>query len=149
MIDGRSAAGSAGQSLLEFALTLPLLLLLTVGILDFGLAVWHHSTLAGAVREGTRYALVHGSDSSNPAGPGSASYSAPDRDSAVEAVVQGYAFGMAPNRLTVSSTWPDGTNNAGSRVTVQASYHYVPLTTMILGGLPIALGSSSTSIIQY
>jgi len=47
-----------GQSLLEFALLLPLLILLIMGLFDLGRAVFYYSVLNTAVREGTRYAIV-------------------------------------------------------------------------------------------
>lgn len=47
-----------GQSLIEFALILPLLLLVVMALFDIGRAVFHYSILNTAVREGTRYAIV-------------------------------------------------------------------------------------------
>ncbi len=47
-----------GQSLVEFALLLPLLLILVMGLFDVGRAVFYYSVLNTAVREGTRYAIV-------------------------------------------------------------------------------------------
>lgn len=47
-----------GQSLVEFALLLPLLLFLVMGLFDIGRAVFYYSVLNTAVREGTRYAIV-------------------------------------------------------------------------------------------
>jgi len=44
-----------GQSLLEFAITLPLLLLLAVGTIEFGRAFYQYNTLSKAVREAARY----------------------------------------------------------------------------------------------
>ena len=52
-----------GQSLIEFALVLPLLLLIITGLFDVARATWQENTLAYAAREGTRYAIVHGSAS--------------------------------------------------------------------------------------
>ncbi|MGC9361190.1 MAG: TadE/TadG family type IV pilus assembly protein [Anaerolineae bacterium] len=48
-----------GQELVEFALILPLLLLLMVGIFEFGYVVFAYNTLSNAVREGARYGSVH------------------------------------------------------------------------------------------
>lgn len=47
-----------GQSLIEFALLLPLLFLLVMGLFDIGRAVFYYATLNTAVREGTRFAIV-------------------------------------------------------------------------------------------
>lgn len=45
-----------GQSLVEMALVLPLLLLLLVGIIDFGRAFNNYIIITNAAREGARYA---------------------------------------------------------------------------------------------
>ncbi len=65
-----SALSNCGQALVETALVLPLLLLLIVGLFDVGRAIWLSNTLATAVREGTRYGVVHGALSGSPTGPG-------------------------------------------------------------------------------
>ena len=57
------------QSLVEFALVLPLFLLIVTGILDTARAVWQENTLAYAAREGTRYAIVHGTGGLPVVGP--------------------------------------------------------------------------------
>src|SRR2546428_11114456 len=65
----RARQGERGQALVEFALLLPLMLLIITGLFDVARAVWQENTLAYAAREGTRYAIVHGSAGSPPAGP--------------------------------------------------------------------------------
>lgn len=49
---------SPGQSLVEFALILPLFLVLIMGLFDIGRAVLYYAVINTAVREGTRYAIV-------------------------------------------------------------------------------------------
>jgi len=49
---------TSGQSLVEFVLVLPLLLMLVMGLFELGRAVFYFSVLNTAVREGTRYAIV-------------------------------------------------------------------------------------------
>ena len=51
-----------GQELVEFALILPLLLLLLLGIIEFGLAVFHYNSIANVSREVARFGSVHPSD---------------------------------------------------------------------------------------
>lgn len=48
-----------GQSLVEYALVLPILLLLLLGIMEFGILVFNYNTIANAAREGARYGIVH------------------------------------------------------------------------------------------
>jgi len=49
-----------GQSLVEFALVVPLLLLLVIGIAEFGRAWMTQNVITGAVREAARIAVVQG-----------------------------------------------------------------------------------------
>lgn len=53
-----SQRGERGQDLVEFALVLPLLVLLFFGIIEFGRAVFTYNTLANAAREGARFGIV-------------------------------------------------------------------------------------------
>lgn len=141
----RRDRGDTGQALVEFALVLPILLLLTTGLFDLARAVWQEDTLAYAAREGTRYAIVHGSASETPVGPGSTT--------AVEAAVRNAAVGVAS--ITVTVTYPDlvGTtpcNDRGCRVTVDASAPFVPLPSQYLtnGAFQITLRGGSLLVIQ-
>ncbi len=45
--------------MVEFALILPILLLLLCGIIDFGWMYYSQITLNNAAREGARYAVIH------------------------------------------------------------------------------------------
>ncbi len=141
--------GSSGQALVETALVLPLLLILIVGLFDVGRAIWLSNTLATAVREGSRYGIVHGALSGSPTGPGAASYTPPDTDMAITAWVRSYATGV-PDTLTVQSTWPDGNANRGSRIVVSASFPFTPILSQVFlgSGLGITLRSSSTLVIE-
>lgn len=134
---------------METALVLPLLLILLVGLFDVGRAIWLSNTLAAAVREGSRYGVVHGALSGSPTGPGSASYTPPDTDTVITAQVRTYSAGV-PSSLTVQSTWPDGNANRGSRIVVSASFPFTPiLAEVFLGsGLSVTLRSSSTLVIE-
>jgi Flp pilus assembly protein TadG len=49
---------SNGQSLVEFALTLPLIVLIIVGLIDLGRGVYMYNTLAQAARQANRTAIV-------------------------------------------------------------------------------------------
>lgn len=51
-----------GQALVEFALILPLLLLIVLMIVDFGRVIYYYTTLYNAAREGARYGIVHKGD---------------------------------------------------------------------------------------
>jgi Flp pilus assembly protein TadG len=144
-----------GQSLVEFALLLPLMLLIITGLFDVARAVWQENTLAYAAREGTRYAIVHGSAGSPAADP--TDPSDPVITGTIPAVVRAAAVGV-PN-ITVTVQYPDnyvGVSPAvkcadrNCRVIVDATAPFVPLpSTYLLGGaFQITLKGGSTLVIQ-
>lgn len=57
---GRGLTGTGGQGLVEFALVIPLFLLLLVGIAQFGQAWMTRNIMTGATREAVRIAAVQG-----------------------------------------------------------------------------------------
>jgi Flp pilus assembly protein TadG len=77
--------GASGQSLLEFALILPVMLLIVFSIFDLGRAVYAYTTIAEAARVGARIAIV---DQNTPA---------------VQSAAANYAvaLGVAPGSVTV------------------------------------------------
>jgi hypothetical protein len=54
LIRGRSRAGQRGQGMVEFAIIVPVFLLLLMGMLEFGFVFTHNLTLEYATREGAR-----------------------------------------------------------------------------------------------
>src|SRR6185312_10757110 len=58
MAPQRPGGPSRGQSMVEFALVLPIFLMLVFGTVDLGRAIFYQSLLNEAVRDGARYGLV-------------------------------------------------------------------------------------------
>lgn len=56
---------SPAQSLVEFALVLPILLLLILGVMDFGRMFYTKMVLTNAAREGANYLAYYPQDASN------------------------------------------------------------------------------------
>jgi hypothetical protein len=129
----RDTQGDRGQALVEFAFVLPLFLLLVTGLFD----------LAYAAREGTRYAIVHGSTSATPLGPCASCV-----DVTISGVVQRASIGV-PN-ITTTLNYPDGNNDRNSRVSVDAQAPFVPLPSQYLlnGAFQITLRGGSMLVIQ-
>lgn len=50
---------SAGQALVEFAMVLPLLILIIMGVFDLGRAIYGYNVISNSAREGARYGIVH------------------------------------------------------------------------------------------
>jgi Flp pilus assembly protein TadG len=76
MMLNRRSPEDRGQTLVEFALILPIFVLLLVGIFDFGRAIYAYNTIANAAREAVRVAIVDqncdviGTEAQNRAGLG-------------------------------------------------------------------------------
>ena len=60
-VAGRRAR-ERGQELAEFAIVVPLLLLIVFGVLDLGRVFFAAITIANAAREGARYGMVYPAD---------------------------------------------------------------------------------------
>ena len=133
----RRHRSEAGQSLVEFSLSFIVFMMLVLGVVEVGRAVWSYNTLAEVAREGTRYAIVHGGKSSAPSGP-------VGNDLAVKTAAAKFAGSLDRDHLTVTSSWPDGNNQPGSRVTVSTTYSFHPLFSGMLGIGAFTLTSSST-----
>lgn len=133
----------AGQALIEFALMLPVLLMLILGLFEVALAVQEENTLAFATREAARYAIVHGSDSSSPI-PACSSCT----NTTITQIVRDNAIGVPSVSVTVD--YPDGSNVRGSRVSVDATAAFVPLPSQWLlnGALTVTLRGGSSLVIQ-
>jgi hypothetical protein len=144
----------AAQALVEFALVLPLFLLIVTGILDAARAVWQSNTLAYAAREGTRYAIVHGSGGDPQVGPCSMCVNPTASDNGLDNVVnvvRNAAIGV-PN-ITVTIDYPSLTGPSNHRldpVTVEATAPFVPLPSqyMLGGAFQITLRGGSQLVIQ-
>lgn len=48
-----------GQAMVEFALVLPIFLLVLLGVFDFGRAIYAYNAVANAAREGARTAIIN------------------------------------------------------------------------------------------
>ena len=142
-LTGFMRGADEGQSLVEFALILPVLLLIITGLFDVARATWQENTLAYAAREGTRYAIVHGAGA---VVEGTAVY--PGNEQPVVDVVRGAAVGVPT--VSVVVTWVDGCIERACRVAVDATAPFVPIPSQYLLGdtFQITLRGGSMLVIQ-
>lgn len=111
---GGDAGGSRGQSTVELALLLPVLLWVCAGIVDFGRAYRYDIVVINAARVGARAAA----DTRN-------------SDSTVRSAVKADAspaITLADPDITIA---PSGTRTAGSTVTVTVVYTFTPITPLV------------------
>jgi len=114
-----------GSVMIEFALSVWTVFLLTFLIFEFCMTIYTYAVLGNAAREGVRYAIVHGTDSSSCSGPSSGC--GDTTGSNIKTVVTGYA-GLSfhdISGMTVTPSWPDAASTPASRVKVTINYPYV------------------------
>ncbi len=122
-----------GQAIVEFALVLPVLLLILTAILQFGLMFNKYLALTDAVRTGAR-TLALGRGLSNPCDP-----------AITQTVNSAFATGLTASQVTATLTNPDtcgsgtypnrtgGSEAQGDNATVSATYPY----TVSVFGMPL------------
>jgi len=116
---------ASGAVLIEFALSLPLLLLLIVGIFDFGFLFQKYQVLTNAAREGARMAVLTG-------------YSAADVENRVAAYLAAGGATGTPTTAVVDDliTPGSGAPFTAKKVTVTLDHTYLYLAPIasLFGG---------------
>lgn len=132
----------SGATMVEFAFGFLLFLVLVLGVMEFGRAVWIYTTVSYAAREGARFAVVHGE--TNPVTNDDGDDITSDQ---IEEVVKRNAIGLDRNKIVVSPSWtPD--NSRGSIVEVEVSYPFETVTgSLIIPQRTLTLASRSRMIV--
>lgn len=155
-----------GQSLVEFALVLPIFLLLLFGLIDGGRLVYMHTVLSQAAREGARVASVEagwmaksgsGCGTANgPVCPANIAALRGDVLAGSNRMIQPFAsltLGQLQTRCDPSGGAPAGnwnavtcvSNSAGNVVSVRVSANFTAITPIIsslLGTVPMSASAS-------
>jgi Flp pilus assembly protein TadG len=113
-----------GQSLVEFALVLPLLMILVFGIIDFGMGLRSYISLTNATREGARFAAIGGSAGAYPG-----NCDGVDNTTVVGRVCVSIEGLDRADLTSVAVDYPDG-QNPGESVVVSADYTYNYITPL-------------------
>jgi Flp pilus assembly protein TadG len=140
----RRMSHSEGSTLVEFGLTILILLIFIAGIIEMGRLVLAYTTVANSARAGARYAIVHGADlTSGASGPG-------NDPPAVLTVVKNFASAgtIVLNDSNISVRYSPS-NTAGSTVTVTVVYTYSPMFGYFSSLLNVRLGSTSQGVITF
>lgn len=123
-----------GQSLAEFAIIFPVLILILMGVFDFGRAIVSYNTLSEAARNGARVSIVN----QIPA------------DICSVAATRAVAIGLPTTCAATSNDvgiFVTGCTSLGCSQTVKATYQFRPITP-IIGNLIGPITMSATSTVQ-
>jgi len=154
---GRRPNRKRGQALVEFALVIPLFLLLLSGIMDFGVMLFQRMTIINSAREGARAAVMIPADSN-----GHVTEVAIDQAAWGAAVSTANEAGVSISNSDVQVTCiqthsspssttlvPGGCDNAipGDSVHVSISYTYHTFFPLLLGA-SFGLGATVQMVID-
>lgn len=137
----RNRSSETGAELVELALTLPLLLLLIVGIVDYGFLFQSYEVVTNAAREGARIAVLPG-------------YSAADVQARVASYVTASGLAGAPTTVVTPTTVaPGGGGAAFPAVQVSVAYTHqflflAPMATLTGGTFAQNLTFTATSTMR-
>jgi Flp pilus assembly protein TadG len=147
-----------GATILEFTLIGIAMIFVVISFFEMARGMWAYQTLSYAVREGTRYAAMHGKDCASP-------NTCQVTIAQIVGVIQSAGVGLDPNQTTVtltpasgsatsntitnllsnSTNWPPSTAYAqGQNVTISAVYPFRTILSMFWVGAGRPLNSSQT-----
>jgi Flp pilus assembly protein TadG len=129
----RFQAQQSGVALVEFALVLPLLLLILIGMIDFGKIFNYWIDETHLANEGARYAVVNKNPST-----GGGSLQSYIQQQADTSELRNGGTSAIPIGTQVCISFPNGTANVGDpvEVTVTADYHFIPFLSTRVGVAP-------------
>jgi len=127
-----------GQSLVEFAISLTVMMMLLAGAVEFGIALFQFVQLRDAAQEGALYGSIHPGDDAN-----------------IEARIRSASLSpidlQTDPGVTIAITYPDGSPNCeGKGIQVNVSYPHqisMPFIGPIIGSTTIPITASVTDTI--
>ncbi|MEA3345828.1 MAG: TadE/TadG family type IV pilus assembly protein [Chloroflexota bacterium] len=119
-----------GQVLIEFALTLPVIILILTGIFDLGRAIYAYNAVANAAREGARTGIF---------------VKATDAKIKTAALQTAPGLSLSEEDVTIN---PSGSRDSGGTVEVTVTYPFQPVTSNLWGGSSIDISSSATMYVE-
>ncbi len=131
----RISGDRRGGLAIEFGFAMPVLILMTVGLIDISMLLWSSSTIENAAADGARYAVVNGATSATP-----------KTAAEIETFVRTSAVGVPATALNVDVTWQPN-NQSGGRVTVALDYNHNFLIGGLIGLAPVEINKTARMIV--
>jgi len=120
-----------GQALVEFAIILPVILLLVMGIFQFGMMLNSYLTIENASREGARAGIVGSSDAE------------------IQELIIAISPILDPLNVTVDITPNETDRGSGDTLTVKVTYNYkltVPIISSLFNNVIVLNGQTSMRV---
>lgn len=137
----RRMGAESGQDLVEYALVLPLFLLLVFSVFEFGILFFQYTLVVNAAREGARTGIVIDTEACPRA----------CLETEIEKAAAAKMAGIDPADLAVFTTWPTAGNQPLVSVTVR--YRTGFMTQMLIetvgGSGSVTLESTATMQREY
>jgi Flp pilus assembly protein TadG len=127
----KSLRNQKGQSLVEFAIILPFLLLLLMGILEFGIMLNSYLTIHNSAREGARLGIVAGSNIE------------------IKQLISNISPNLNTENIIVNITPSEVSRKSGDTLTVEVIYNYqvtVPIISNIIHNVVVLKAQTSMRI---
>ena len=117
----KSKSRERGQELVEFALVIPVVMMVMMAILEFGMLIFSYNTISNAAREGARYGSVFPTDITG-----------------IDEAARTLTTGLNEDLLTITISRPDEGDPRPVRVVV--TYDYTLATGVLLEALGVSDG---------
>lgn len=126
----RKLKNKKGQSLVETALVLPIIILILMGIIDFGMMFNNYLIVGNASREGARNAAIGATDAQ------------------ISTIVDNVTATLDAARVVVEITPAEALRRRGDEISVTVRYEYRLITPVISAFLPSPINLKSTSVMR-
>ena len=131
MVTIKNLKNQRGQALVEFTIVLPILMLLIMGIFQFGMMLNAYITIGNAAREGARAGIIGSTDAE------------------IRNLIISTSPSLEPENLTVSIT-PSETNRiSGGTLAVNVTYNYkltVPIISSLFNNVIVLKGQTTMRV---
>ena len=121
-----------GQTLVEYALMLPVMILIVLFLIDAGRGIYYYSVIHNAAREGARYGII-----------------SPTDDAGIIAAAQAKVVGLDQTNLFITPI--ETKTETEWYITVSVSYDFdlvTPLIDGFFGGNPLTLQTQSSMQVE-
>lgn len=127
-----------GSAAIEAAIVLPVLLMFTIGSVEFGRALWTYHTMLLAVEEAGRYAMVYGASPSLLTSASCPNVTTVSLPNCATAKANAYLADYDGTGVLVSSSED---SSSPKNLTITATYTFNFITPILLPFGPISLSS--------